>query len=121
MAKAKAKKAAREFDPRSDAVVLTYRGSEDGTPSLHGIPARDLTEADICRLVYQAGVTAYDGSELSPPMPDPERPDQAKCAAWVDLLLSRRVDGKSVYAASKAPAAASEPTPPAPPATQPEA
>lgn len=122
MAKSKTA-AARTFDPRSEDVVLEYQGrpaegDDPGwEPVLFGVPARDLTEHDICRLVYQDGVTAYDGSELSPPMPDPESPDQAKCAAWVDLLLERRVDGRAVYAL----APINEDAEPAAPADEPEA
>src|SRR5690349_5641329 len=96
------------FDPRSDTVVLEYRGREATDqvpawqPSLGGIPARDLTEADICRLVYQRAINEYDGTPDGPPMPDPEKPSQAKARAFVELLLSRQVDGKAVYGLAKA-------------------
>ena len=86
------------FDPRSEAIVLAYQGTADGTPYLNGIPARDLTEADICRLVYARGVNEYDGEPDGPPHPDPLAPDQAACAALVALLLERKVDGHAVYA-----------------------
>ena len=98
------------FDPRSERVVLEYRGSEDGVPALGGIPARDLTEADLCRLVYARALNDYDGSPASPPLPDPDRPSQAKVRELVGLLLERRVDGKAVYSVAKPKA---EPDPPA--------
>lgn len=106
----KAKAAALAFDPRSEAVVLTYLGSDEGVPALGGIPARDLTQADISRLVYARAVNEYDGQPDSPPHPDPEKPSQAKARELVELLLSRRVNGKPVYRA----ATASEAAPPAP-------
>lgn len=40
------------IDPRSDKVALYYTGNEAGEPSLSGVPARDLTENDLARLVY---------------------------------------------------------------------
>jgi hypothetical protein len=119
-------KSEKTFDPRSETVVLDYRGT-DATdespawqPALGGIPARDLTEADICRLVYQRGVNEYDGTPDSPPMPDPERPSQAKARELVELLLSRTVDGKAVYGLAKATKSDDIDTPAAP-ADEPEA
>lgn len=119
------------FDPRSDTVVLEYRGTEPTEnesagwqPALNGIPARDLTEADICRLVYTAALNEYDGSPDSPPMPDPERPSQAKARALVELLLSRKVDGRHVYGLAKKktePAETAATATPAVPADEPEA
>ncbi len=99
---------AAAFDPRSEAVVLEYMGSEAGEPHLLGIPSRDLTSADICRLVYARGVNEYDGEPTGPAHPDPEQPDQAKCAELVELLLSRKVNGNAVYARPDA-AAPTEP------------
>lgn len=110
------------FDPRSEAVVLAYQGTDEGIPHLLGIPSRDLTSADIARLVYADQVRSYDGTPGSPAHPDPERPDQKACIALVDLLLSRKVDGKAVYALAKAePAPVSiEPPNPAETPAQPE-
>ena len=40
----------RGLDPRSDRIVLAYGGDESGNPHLSGVPARDLSEHDVCRL-----------------------------------------------------------------------
>lgn len=40
-----------KIDPRSDRVALHYQGDESGRPFISGVPARDLTENDIARLV----------------------------------------------------------------------
>ncbi len=123
-AKASSKAAAAgAFDPRSEAVVLVYQGGEDGVPHLLGIPSRDLTQADIARLVYATALRSYDGSPASPALPDPTQPDQEACMALVELLLSRKVDGQAVFAIAEAePGTASieSPTPADAPA-QPEA
>lgn len=108
-------KSERTFDPRSEVVVLEYQGhpavvdDESGAetkpawePALGGIPARDLTEADISRLVYAAAVNEYDGTPNGPPMPDPLKPSQAKARGLVELLLGREVDGRAVYRLAKA-------------------
>jgi hypothetical protein len=127
-AKASSKAAAAgAFDPRSEAVVLAYQGTDEGVPHLLGIPARDLTHADITRLVYADQVRSYDGTPGSPAHPNPEQPDQKACAALVELLLSRKVDGKAVYKAVYAIATAEpatvpiEPPTPADTPAQPEA
>lgn len=117
-------KSEQTFNPRSNAVVLAYQGDEAWAPALNGIPARDLTEADICRLVYMTAVNAYDGEPGGPPMPDPEKPGQAQARALVELLLDRKVDGRAVYAKPK-PArhqdSSTESPTPAEPADKPEA
>lgn len=41
-----------DIDPRSDKVVLHYTGDDAGSPAVFGVPARDLTENDVARLVY---------------------------------------------------------------------
>lgn len=41
-----------KIDPRSDRIALHYTGDEGGSPAISGVPARDLTENDIARLVY---------------------------------------------------------------------
>lgn len=41
-----------KIDPRSDRVALHYTGSEAGEPAVSGVPARDLTENDLARLVF---------------------------------------------------------------------
>ncbi len=41
-----------KIDPRSDKVALYYTGTDAGEPSISGVPARDLTENDVARLVY---------------------------------------------------------------------
>lgn len=40
------------IDPTSTKVVLRYTGNDAGQPSISGVPARDLTENDVARLVY---------------------------------------------------------------------
>ncbi len=40
-----------KIDPRSDRIALHYTGSDAGEPAISGIPARDLTENDLARLV----------------------------------------------------------------------
>ena len=102
-------KSNQTFDPRSETVVLEYQGKDADDdagepgwqPHLGGIPSRDLTEADICRLVYTRALNEYDGTPDSPPMPDPAKPSQAKARALVELLLSRQVDGKAVFKLAK--------------------
>jgi hypothetical protein len=48
------------LDPRSDKVALYYAGDEEGNPSLVNVPARDLTEADLARLLYVENVDRAD-------------------------------------------------------------
>ena len=40
-----------KIDPRSDKVALHYTGNDAGEPAISGVPARDLTENDLARLV----------------------------------------------------------------------
>lgn len=40
------------IDPTSTKVVLRYTGTDAGVPAISGVPARDLTENDLARLVY---------------------------------------------------------------------
>lgn len=40
------------LDPRSDRVALVYTGDDSGHPAIDGVPARNLTESDLCRLLY---------------------------------------------------------------------
>lgn len=46
----KAKPVPRAFDPRSAAPTLAYSGSG----SIRGIPARDLSDADLARAAWEA-------------------------------------------------------------------
>lgn len=46
------------IDPRSDRIALYYTGDDAGVPSMSGVPARNLTEGDIARLVYERRVAA---------------------------------------------------------------
>ncbi len=82
------KPTAATIDPRSDRVVLRYLGSPEGEPALVGIPARDLTEADIARLVYARALNDYDGSDPGA-LPDPVAPDRGACLSLVALLVER--------------------------------
>lgn len=41
-----------KIDPRSADVALHYTGTDAGEPAISGVPARDLTENDVARLVY---------------------------------------------------------------------
>lgn len=41
-----------KIDPRSDRIALFYTGSDAGEPAIVNVPARDLTENDLARLVY---------------------------------------------------------------------
>lgn len=84
------------FDPRSDRLVLRYVG--DGRP-LNGVPARDLTESDLCRIAYERALTV--GTR-----PDPRAPDQAAVAAIRDELLAR-----GQFALASSPATPAEPAP----------
>ena len=40
------------IDARSAKTHLYYTGDDSGNPSISGVPARDLSENDIARLVY---------------------------------------------------------------------
>jgi len=40
-----------KIDPRSDRIALHYTGNDAGEPAISGVPARDLTENDIARLL----------------------------------------------------------------------
>lgn len=51
-------KPSRTLDPRSDRVALVYAGDDSGTPALSGVPARSLTEGDLCRILYINGGSA---------------------------------------------------------------
>lgn len=41
-----------KIDPRSAKTALYYTGTDAGEPSISGVPARDLSENDLARLVY---------------------------------------------------------------------
>lgn len=41
-----------KIDPRRDRIALHYTGNDAGEPAISGVPARDLTENDVARLVY---------------------------------------------------------------------
>lgn len=42
--------------PAREPVALYYTGNASGEPHIHGIPARDLTRADVARLAYVESV-----------------------------------------------------------------
>lgn len=88
----------RTFDPASDRVVLAYVG--DGRP-IAGVPARDLTEHDLCRIQHRrelAAVSVDVGRPVDPDNPDagvivrpnPRTPSQAGVAALLEELVARR-------------------------------
>ena len=54
--------AGSEPQPASEPVALYYTGDASGEPNIHGIPARDLTEADIERLAFVE--SQRDGKEI---------------------------------------------------------
>ncbi len=39
-----------DYDPHSERVVLIHGGSEEA--HISGVPGRDLTEHDVCRLAF---------------------------------------------------------------------
>lgn len=41
-----------EPQPAGQPVALYYTGDASGEPYIHGVPARDLTEADLDRLAF---------------------------------------------------------------------
>ena len=66
-----------KIDPRSARIALHYTGNDAGEPAISGVPARDLTENDIARLVY------VEHGDLS----------GAAHAASVEKLVDRLTDG----------------------------
>lgn len=56
----KARPAPRAFDPRSAAPTLAYRGPG----ALDGIPARDLSGADLARIAWVRRGAERDGSPI---------------------------------------------------------
>ena len=44
--------AGSESQPASEPIALYYTGDESGADHIHGIPARDLTRADMDRLAF---------------------------------------------------------------------
>jgi len=95
-----AKTPAAQIDPTSACVVLRYTG--DGR-SIREVPARDLTESDLCRLAYRRALTALAPGD---PRPDPRVPNQSAVAAIRDELLSR-----GQFALATEPTAPDEPAP----------
>ena len=73
------------LDPRSAALVLSYVGDER---PMAGIPARDLSENDVCRIVHERAMAAYEPLVEGSVRPDPLTPDQAAVRALVDELLA---------------------------------
>lgn len=57
-------KPAAGSEPQPEPVALFYTGDESGEPSIHGVPARDLTAADIDRLAFVESVQS--GKEVKP-------------------------------------------------------
>lgn len=66
-----------KIDPRSDRIALHYTGSDAGEPAISGVPARDLTENDVARLVF------VDHGDLS----------GAAATNATDKLVDRLTDG----------------------------
>lgn len=94
-------------DPRSDRLVLAFVSSP-AARRLSGVPARDLTAADIARLAYRSA--ARDGL-ADGERPDKRNPDQEAAAAIVARLLASgqyRDDVDAVLAEREAEAAAPE-------------
>lgn len=108
-----------KIDPRSDRIVLYYTGDESGEPSISGVPARDLHENDIARLVYIEHAQAV--AALGPADEVPELDVETSA----DEILERLLEGpyaKTAPAPDKAPPKAtvprgtSDPSQAAPPA-----
>jgi hypothetical protein len=85
------------FDYTSDQVVLVYVG--DGRP-IDGVPARDLTENDLCRIAHKRALTAVSGDVGQPidredpgagliERPDPRKVDQQLATEIYDELIDR--------------------------------
>jgi hypothetical protein len=51
-----------KIDPRSDKIALHYTGNDAGEPAISGVPARDLTENDIDRLLVVEHGDALSGA-----------------------------------------------------------
>lgn len=68
-------------DPTSDRIVLAFLPG----PRIVGTPNRDLTAADLARLVYEEGAAAglQDGTR-----PDPRQPDHEAASALVERLVA---------------------------------
>lgn len=111
-------------DHGSDEIVLAYVGPRIAA----GVPARDLTAADLARLAYRAAANAGLADGIRP---DPRDPDHERAAAIAERLTAKGIystDVEAVLAAREAEAAqaeraeapTAEPTtenPPADPAT----
>lgn len=50
-----------DIDPRSERIALFYTGDDSGHPAISGVPARDLTEGDVARIVYVEHHRGADG------------------------------------------------------------
>ena len=112
-------------DPTSADIALVYVG-EDGRGAA-GAPPRDLTEADVARLVYKrelAAVTADIGRPSVPDdpesepiaKPDPRKPRQAAVDELVDAL---KASGRYAGPNTKAAKAKGDDAPPESPAREP--
>lgn len=40
------------LDARSERIYLYYTGDDEGNPNIPGVPARDLSENDVARLLF---------------------------------------------------------------------
>lgn len=78
-----------KIDARSDKVALHYTGNDAGEPAVSGVPARDLTQNDIARIV------AVDHGELK----------GAARQSAIDATVTRLTAGPYRVTAPKAPAA----------------
>jgi hypothetical protein len=93
------------LDPTSDKVALYYTGDDEGNPYVVNVPARDLTENDLARLLY-----VEHGSTLS----------GAAQSNALDALTSRLTAGPYRKTKPDAPAARKD-TPASEPEQAPEA
>lgn len=87
-----------KIDPQSTRIALHYTGTDAGEPAISGVPARDLTEHDVARLVY------VDHGDIS----------GAAHAAATDKLVTRLTDGpyrKTEPDKARKPVKAADPTP----------
>ena len=85
------------YDATSTAPALRYTG--DGK-AISGVPARDLTEHDVCRIAYERALAAV-AQDVGQPIdrerpglglitrPDPRKPEGVQ--AIIDELLTRGV------------------------------
>lgn len=103
-----------KIDARSDKIALHYTGSDAGEPAISGVPARDLTENDIDRLLYVRRTEAEGGT--------PEPIHGAARQASIDSIVDELTAGPYRITAppSETKPAAAPPPPAEPSADQPK-